>query len=230
MAARRNGDPSTVTVAQKNGDHRTSAGIGATDGAPHAATRSPTRQPSGRLGSLQGQLIPARLHRTRQSSTFGSTNVGEELRLRNIVLLTLVFALVGDHLEAQEQPEKSTWPLPTVELPASLVRVLRDYERAWSSDDGATLAELFLPDGFVLSNGALPVRGRTTIAAGHTRSGGPLQLVAFAWATGDSVGYIIGGYRYPDTVGPGGKFVLALRKDGAGVWKIAADMDNSSRR
>jgi len=182
------------------------------------------------LGPRGGPIHPVPFALTRQIPDFQPTHLGPGLPMRTIVLLTAMLVLVAGRLAGQDRTVQSSWPLPTVELPASLDRVLRDYEAAWKSDDGARLAELFLPDGFVLSNGTLPVRGRPTIAAGHTRSGGPLQLVAFAWATGDSVGYVIGGYRYPDTVGPGGKFVLALRKDAAGVWKIAADMDNSSRR
>lgn len=125
---------------------------------------------------------------------------------------------------------QAAWPLPTVELPPALARVLRDYEVAWKAGDGARLAEVFTSDGFVLSNGELPQRGTAKIAATLTRPSGDLKLVAFAWATADTVGYIVGGYRYPDTVGPGGKFVLALRKDASGKWRIAADIENSSQR
>ena len=37
----------------------------------------------------------------------------------------------------------------------------------------------------------------------------------------------VGGYRYPTTVGTGGRFVLALRSGPDGRWLIAADLDNS---
>ncbi|MFN8061568.1 MAG: hypothetical protein U0163_00985 [Gemmatimonadaceae bacterium] len=43
-------------------------------------------------------------------------------------------------------------------------------------------------------------------------------------------GYIVGGYRYPTTVGAGGRFVLALRTGPDGRWLIAADLDNSGPR
>lgn len=122
----------------------------------------------------------------------------------------------------------AAWPLATVELPAELARVLRDYEVAWKAGDGARLAEVFTSDGFILSNGRLPQRGSAAIRASHTRPGGDLILVAFAYATSDTVGYIIGGFRYPQTAGPGGKFVLALRRDPKGSWRIAADIENSS--
>ena len=53
---------------------------------------------------------------------------------------------------------------------------------------------------------------------------------ALAWAVGDSVGYIIGGFSASAGAPDGGKFVLALRRDRSGRWLIAADMDNGNRR
>lgn len=118
--------------------------------------------------------------------------------------------------------------LPPVTLPPALDRVLRDYEVAWKAGDGPGLAALFTTDGFALSSGSLPIRGRAAISGWPTRPGGDLQLRAFAWSTSDSVGYIVGGYRYPTTTGPGGKFLLALRRGTDGRWLIAADMDNAA--
>lgn len=126
--------------------------------------------------------------------------------------------------------EKAAWPLPVVALPAELDRVLRDYEVAWKAGDGAKLAKVFTDDGIILPAGKLPERGTAAIRASHTQPGGDLQLVAFAWATGDTVGYIVGGYRYPTTTGPGGKYVVTLRKGRDGMWKIAADIENASGR
>jgi hypothetical protein len=93
--------------------------------------------------------------------------------------------------------ERAAWPLPTVELPGSLVRVLRDYEAAWKAGDGTRLAGLFTADGFILPNGRLPERGTAAIQRSHQRPGGDLQLVAFGYATSDSVGYIVGGLPLP---------------------------------
>ena len=120
--------------------------------------------------------------------------------------------------------------LTPVALPPELDRVLRDYEAAWKAGDGKRLAAVFTEDGFALSNGRLPIRGRAAIEAWHTRPGGDLQLRAFAYSTSDSVGYIVGGYGYPGITGPGGKFLLALRRGSDGRWLIAADMDNSAGR
>jgi len=147
--------------------------------------------------------------------------------MKTLVRLALVTMLAGLPAAAQ-----TTDPLglPPITLPPALDRVLRDYEAAWKAGDGQRLAALFTEDGISLHNGALPGRGRETIAAELTGPGGDLILRAFAYATSDGVGYIVGGYRYPQTRGPGGKFLLALRKGPDGRWLIAADMDNSGGR
>jgi len=109
-------------------------------------------------------------------------------------------------------------------------RVLRDYERAWRARDPAALATLFAEDGFVLSNGRLPVRGRDAIRAAYAEGGGPLVLRALAYAIEGSVGYIIGAYGSGQDAGDTGKFVLALQRASDGRWLIAADIDNANQR
>ena len=126
-----------------------------------------------------------------------------------------------------QQPAPNPAPLPSVVLPPELDRVLRDYERAWRARDAAALADLFTEDGFVLSNGVAPVRGRAAIRVKYSNSGGPLALRAFAYSTEGRVGYIVGGFARDPGEPDSGKFVLALRKEG-GRWQIAADMDNGN--
>ena len=145
---------------------------------------------------------------------------------------SLFFVVIGLAATLARPDAKAQSPDPLgvqpVTLPPALDRVLRDYEAAWEAGDGARLAALFAEDGFALNNGSLPMKGRTRIAQMLTRPGGDLQLRAFAYAISDTVGYIIGGFRYPATTGPGGKFLLALRKGPDGRWLIAADMDNAA--
>jgi ketosteroid isomerase-like protein len=121
-------------------------------------------------------------------------------------------------------------PLPSVALPPELARVLSDYEAAWQAHDPTKLAALFAEDGFVLSLGHPPVRGREGIKRQYASAGGPLSLRAFAYTTEGSVGYIIGGFARhkgdPDT----GKFTLTLRKAADGRWLIMSDMDNGNSR
>ena len=144
--------------------------------------------------------------------------------MRLLALLTCTFGVLV--------PVIASAQLPSVSLPPALDRVLRDYESAWQAKDHVRLSTLFAEDGFVLPSGHAPVRGRAGIAAHYQGQGGDLQLRALAYATTDSVGYIIGAYGYgaaapvPDV----GKFVLALRRGVDGRWLIAADMDNGNSR
>jgi ketosteroid isomerase-like protein len=119
---------------------------------------------------------------------------------------------------------------PAVTLPPALDRVLRDYESAWRDGDGARLAALFTDDGFAVQSGSPLARGHAAIARNITGPGGALQLTAYAYSVSGTVGYIVGGYRYPQTGGPGGRFVLALQLGPDGRWLIAADLDNSGPR
>ena len=113
-------------------------------------------------------------------------------------------------------------------VPPELDRVLRDYERNWKASDGTALSELFTDDGFINRNGW--IRGRDAIRQAYARSGGDLRLRAIAFATGDTVGYIVGGYRYGEAATDGGKFILTLRRAPRGDWKIAADLDAANRQ
>jgi ketosteroid isomerase-like protein len=117
---------------------------------------------------------------------------------------------------------------PSVALPPELARVLTDYEAAWQSKDPRALAELFTEDGFVLSGGRPPVRGRAAIEKRYADSGGPLALRALAFATEGSLGYIIGGYARQRDEPDVGKFTLVLRQGEGGRWLIVSDMDNGN--
>lgn len=116
--------------------------------------------------------------------------------------------------------------LPSITLPPDVDRVLRDYERHWAAGDEAALAAIFTEDGFVLQNGRPPIRGREAIRQAYAEFDGPLRLRAMGYAVGDSVGYVVGGYRYGDATEDAGKFVLALRRAPGGPWLIASDIDN----
>jgi len=139
------------------------------------------------------------------------------------IAVTMADAGAAQVVQAADQPAPVT-------LPAPLDRVLRDYELAWREGDGPRLAALFTDEGFAMQSGSDTARGRDAIARRITRPGGALQLIAYAYATDGAVGYIVGGYRYPETRGPGGRFVLALRMGPDGRWLIAADLDNAPAR
>ena len=148
--------------------------------------------------------------------------------MRRVILAVLLLAAAAP---ASAQEQSAYEAVPSIQLPAPLERVLRDYEKAWSAGDEAALAALFTEDGFVPTPLGW-VRGRNDILRVYENSRGPLLLRAHAFGVADSVGYIVGAYNYGDAAGStdGGKFLLALRKDSSGRWLIAADLDNSNRR
>ena len=155
-------------------------------------------------------------------------------RVHSAILCFAASLLLVGQSSAQtpSEPHEMTvlLPLLSVTLPPPLARVLFDYELAWRNKDAAALAALFAENGFVLSNGAPPVRGRLQIQKQYTGAGGPLALRALAFAAEGSVAYIIGGFARqkgePDT----GKFTLTLRKGADGRWLIMSDMDNGNSR
>ena len=150
--------------------------------------------------------------------------------IRSMTSALLALSLVcSTPYKAQSQTAAEA-PLPSVTLPPDLARVLTDYEAAWQGRNPKKLATLFAEDGFVLSGGHPPVRGRAQIERQYAKAGGPLSLRALAYATAGSIGYIIGGFTRhkddPDT----GKFTLTLRKGTDGEWLIMSDMDNGNSR
>jgi len=154
--------------------------------------------------------------------------------MRHVVsfAFALCIAVPGGALPAQNAPATAAPALlPTATLPPELDRVLRDYERAWRAGDVVALAALFAEDGFILQGGRAPVRGREAIRAAYTGQGGAdLRLRAVAHAVADSIGYIIGAYRYGESASDQGKFTLTLRRTRSGAWLIFSDMDNASIR
>jgi ketosteroid isomerase-like protein len=138
-------------------------------------------------------------------------------------------ALSLARLAGAQEPSPAT-PQPSVALPASLARVLTDYETAWRGRDAAALAELFTEDGLVLSSGVPAVRGRAAVEKHYTGKGGPLSLRAFAFATDGNIGYILGGFARREGEPDIGKFTLTLRLERDGRWRIASDMDNGNSR
>lgn len=144
-------------------------------------------------------------------------------------MVLVVAALAGAFGPQLVQAQDAT-PLPTVQLPPELDRVLRDYETAWRARDAAALAALFHAEGFVLSPGSPAKRGREAIQNHYRNAGGPLTLRAVGFGAQDTIAYIVGAFR-----GAGeeerGKFLLALRRANARQpWLIAADMDNTNSR
>ena len=153
------------------------------------------------------------------------------LALSTVGTIFLASASAAQSQQTPPLPQQTSRPQqPSVRLAPELARVLTDYEAAWRAGDGAALARLFDEDGFVLPNGAPPVRGRAAIALYYKGPGGPLALRAFASAAEGTVGYILGGFSRQEGGPDIGKFTLTLRRGADGRWLIVSDMDNGNRR
>jgi ketosteroid isomerase-like protein len=151
--------------------------------------------------------------------------------MRRVIVPVALFTIGVAALAASAGPQDpAPESLPSVPLPPELARVLTDYETAWRAGDGPALAILFADDGFVLGNGAPPVRGRAAVRNSYKGPGGPLVLRAFAYATAGEVGYIIGGFSRQAGQPDIGKFTLTLRRSATGRWLIVSDMDNGNQR
>lgn len=174
----------------------------------------------------------------RRPSAPGPFIVGLPARRPRSVRLPVPALLVGLLLLALTAPPASAQAageppprLPSVELPPELDRVLRDYERAWSSGDAEALARLFTDEGFVSGDGGW-IRGRRRIRERYANAGGALRLRALDYANDGDVGFIVGAYGYAEMADQfdGGRFVLALRRGADGQWLIVADLDASNAR
>ncbi len=120
-------------------------------------------------------------------------------------------------------------PLTAVTLPPELAQVLRDYEGAYARRDSSALARLFASDGYLLPFGDAPIRGNEAVAGRLAREGGELLLVPIAFSVSDSLGFVVGMFGAESSASAGGKFVLALRRDASGAWRVAADIANPNR-
>lgn len=150
-------------------------------------------------------------------------------RTRLAMIFCSALLMASPAIAHDAEGAKPAQPLPDIALPAPLDRVLRDYERAWRTDDAKALGALFAEDGFVLQSNQPPVRGRSAIEAAYAGQGSsPLRLRALAYAVEGNTGYIIGAYSYGNNVGDTGKFTLTLKRVGDGRWLIFSDMDNTS--
>lgn len=116
-------------------------------------------------------------------------------------------------------------PLPAVELPEDLARLLRAREKGWN--DKAALAGLLTADSLVLdSREHVWIHGRDEVAdflAGLFAR--PYRVTPVAYGAEGSSGYIAGYFTRGDGVDIKhfGQVLFSLRKDADGAWRIAAE-------
>lgn len=162
------------------------------------------------------------------------------MTLRNVFLPLFLIAASCAHTPARLAPVadhhahlispaaaelQSDPPLPTIELPEELARLLRDRAAAWN--DKAALGALFTEDAVVLDPfGPEWLRGRK---AAVEYLGGlfsdPYQIRPIAFSIEGNAGHIVGYMteRSGDSDYYFAHVQLSLKKGADGVWRIAAE-------
>jgi uncharacterized protein (TIGR02246 family) len=133
---------------------------------------------------------------------------------------------VGDyhaHIQSEANTRLLEVPrLPTVELPAELAPLIREFEAAQKSGDPAAFAALFTPDGFYRQPTGW-VRGTQRIAAGRINERPEEVRVKLHQVTiGDSTTTIIASLAHPGSDHDIAKATFTLARARDGRWLIAS--------
>ena len=106
------------------------------------------------------------------------------------------------------------------------------YVAASNQGDAEALTELYAEDAVLLPPDHLPIHGRRAIGEfwrQGTDSG--LAVRTLRVEVDGSIGYLVGQYSLPQTEeepADSGKYVMCLRRQRDGSWKLTADIWNSS--
>jgi uncharacterized protein (TIGR02246 family) len=106
------------------------------------------------------------------------------------------------------------------------------YVTATNAGDSEALTSLYAEDAVLLPPDHEAIQGRQAI--GEFWSQGTdegLELRTLRIEVDDNVGYLVGSYHLPATgeePADSGKYVMCLRRQADGTWKLTADIWNSS--
>jgi ketosteroid isomerase-like protein len=141
-----------------------------------------------------------------------------------------VVALVDYHQHlaspaAAELLNRLSLPVPAVEMPPDVARLLRARAERWN--DKAALADLYTEDSLVFDfDHPGWVRGRAAVAAHlSTFFARPFRLTPLDYAGGGSSGHVAGYFTRKDgaSIRHFGFFYLELAQGGDGTWRIAVE-------
>ena len=124
---------------------------------------------------------------------------------------------------------------PATADPASrkaIEAAIQRYVEASNKGDAATLASLYAEDAVLLPPDHEPIRGRVAIG-NYWRQGTDegLEVTNLDIEVDGNLGYLVGRYNLPATdeePADSGKYVMCLKRQRDGTWKVTADIWNQS--
>jgi uncharacterized protein (TIGR02246 family) len=109
-------------------------------------------------------------------------------------------------------------------------RVMEGYVAAYHQNNASAMAQLYAPDGFLLPPGREMIRGRDAIREFWDQGmEAGIEMENVTVGAGGGTGYVVGRYHIPaddDGEAESGKYVITLRRQSDGVWRVAADIWN----
>jgi uncharacterized protein (TIGR02246 family) len=109
--------------------------------------------------------------------------------------------------------------------------VMARYARAYQNNDPDAMAELYTQEALLLPPGHELVAGRDSVRAFWSRGMEPgFRMITMAVEVSGGTGYVVGRYYVPpddQDEAETGKYIIALRRERDGAWRITADIWNA---
>ena len=123
-------------------------------------------------------------------------------------------------------------PMPATAARRAIEAAVASYVTASNQGDADALAALYTEDAVLLPPDHEPVQGREAIGAFWEQGTDPgLEIRMLRVEVDGDLGYLVGRYNLPATAeepADSGKYVMCLRRQRDGSWKLTADIWNRS--
>jgi len=109
--------------------------------------------------------------------------------------------------------------------------VMDRYAKAYEHNDPGAIAELYTKGAVLMPPGHDLVEGRDSVRAFWSRGMEPgFKMMTISVEVSGTTAHVVGRYYVPpddDDDAETGKYLIALRKEGDGLWRITADIWNA---